>query len=124
MKNKKNGLIIMIFVILILLTSLMFFGLGSVEKNIVQIVSFLFIVITEIISMVSVLLLGSPKMNTYAIAGISSTTFIYAVVSLIINILANTLFSTLRGIVVINFIIILLYLLLNITILAFKKGEN
>ena len=124
MKNKKNGLIIMIFVILILLTSLMFFGLGSVEKNIVQIVSFLFIVITEIISMVSVLLLGSLKMNTYAIAGISSTTFIYAVVSLIINILANTLFSTLRGIVVINFIIILLYLLLNITILAFKKGEN
>lgn len=124
MKNKKNGLIIMIFVILILLTSLMFFGLGSVEKNIVQIVSFLFIVITEIISMVSVLLLGSPKMNTYAIAGISSTTFIYAVVSLIVNILANTLFSTLRGIVVINFIIILLYLLLNVTILAFKKGEN
>ena len=124
MKNKKNGLIIMIFVILILLTSLMFFGLGSVEKNIVQIVSFLFIVITEIISMVSVLLLGSLKMNTYAIAGISSTTFIYAVVSLIINILANTLFSTLRGIVVINFIIILLYLLLNVTILAFKKGEN
>lgn len=124
MKNKKNGLIIMIFVILILLTSSMFFGLGSVEKNIVQIVSFLFIVITEIISMVSVLLLGSPKMNTYAIAGISSTTFIYAVVSLIVNILANTLFSTLRGIVVINFIIILLYLLLNVTILAFKKGEN
>lgn len=124
MKNKKNGLIIMIFVILILLTSLMFFGLGSVEKNIVQIVSFLFIVITEIISMVSVLLLGSLKMNTYAIAGISCTTFIYAVVSLIINILANTLFSTLRGIVVINFIIILLYLLLNVTILAFKKGEN
>lgn len=124
MKNKKNGLIIMIFVILILLTSLMFFGLGSVEKNIVQIVSFLFIVITEIISMVSVLLLGSPKMNTYAIAGISSTTFIYAVVSLIVNILSNTLFSTLRGIVVINFIIILLYLLLNVTILAFKKGEN
>lgn len=121
MKNKKNIIILILLIIAVAFSSLLFFGIGSGEKTSMQISSFIFVILTEIIIFGNILFLTNKKTNTFTIAGFTSTAFIYSLVSLIFNVLLNPIFTTLKGNLIFNFSILLIYLFIDALVLLFKK---
>ena len=122
-KNKKYITIIGL-IIAILFSFLIFFGIGNAEKTQMQISSFIFVLLTEIIIFANIIILTSKKLNTFAIAGISSSTIIYAIISLIVNILFVGVFKTIRTNLVFNFGLLLIYLFVVVMVMLFKKEEK
>ncbi len=118
MSKKKIYILTIALILLIALSTLIFLGIGS-HKNI-QIVSFIFIILTEIIIYGNVLLLFSNKLNTFAKAGFSSTLILYIISIILINIIFNSLFS-IKSILITNFSLLLIYLLVDTFILFFKE---
>ena len=122
-KNKKYITIIGL-IIAILFSFLIFFGIGNAEKTQMQISSFIFVLLTEIIIFANIIILTSKKLNTFAIAGISSSTIIYAIISLIVNILFVGVFKTIRTNLVFNFGLLLIYVFVVVMVMLFKKEEK
>ena len=122
-KNKKYITIIGL-IIAILFSFLIFFGIGNAEKTQMQISSFIFVLLTEIIIFANIIILTSKKLNTFAIAGISSSTIIYAIISLIVNILFVGVFKTIRTNLVFNFGLLLIYVFVVVMVMFFKKEEK
>ncbi len=123
MKKKKNIILCIALLIVIVLSMLLFFETGEIEKTKIQISSFIFVIITELVVFANIVLITNKKLNTFTIAGLSSITFLYAVCSFLFNILLKGIFTTTRGILVFNFSILLVYLFLSVITLLFKK-EN
>lgn len=125
MKDKKNIILCISLIIVIAFSMLLFFGMGELEKTGIQISAFIFTILTEVIVFGNVMILTSnKKLNTFLIAGLSSTTFLYAVASLLFNVLLSGVFTTLRGILVFNFSLLLIYLFTSSIILLFKKEDD
>ena len=122
-KNKKYITIIGL-IIAILFSFLIFFGIGNAEKTQMQISSFIFVLLTEIIIFANIIILTSKKLNTFAIAGISSSTIIYAIISLIVNILFVGVFKTIRTNLVFNFGLLLIYVFVVVMVMLFKMEEK
>lgn len=123
MKNKKNTVLFILLLILLCLSLLLFFGIGTAPKNGIQICSFVFLIITEFVVFANLFLITNKKLNTFTVAGLSSATFIYTICSLIFNVILKNIFNSVRGILVFNFSILLIYLLINTIVILFKK-EN
>ena len=123
MKNKKNIILSIMLIILISLSFLLFFGINGDKKTEIQLETFAFIIFDELLLFGNIILFLNKKMNTFLIAGLSSTTFLYLISSLLINIIFKSIFTSLRGVLVFNFSLILIYLLINSTILIFKRDE-
>ena len=72
-------------------------------------------------------LLGEPlnkKLNTFTIAGLSSSTFIYSICSIVFNIILISIFQTVKNILVFNFSILLVYAFIVAIIMLLKKESN
>lgn len=121
MKNKKNAVLCIALIIVIAFSLLLFFGIGEKQKTEIQISSFIFAIVTELVIFCNIFLMLNKKLNTFSVAGLSSTTFLYAGSSLLFNILLVDIFTTLRGILVFNFSILLIYLFIDTIIILFKK---
>ena len=123
MKNKKNIILLVALLIAILLSTVLFIGIGNMPKTSIQISAFIFVVLTEILLFTNIYIITNKKLNTFTIAGLSSTIFLYTSCSLIFNVLAISIFGTLKNILFFNISILLIYLLINTIIILFKK-EN
>lgn len=123
MKKRKDIILSIALLIIILLSFVLFFGIGNVEKNEIQISSFVFVIVTELIVYTNALLIVNKKLNTFLIAGLCGTTFLYTICSFLFNALLNGVFSTIRGILVFNFSLLLLYLIICTIIILFKKEK-
>ncbi len=123
MKNKKNIILSIMLIILISLSLLLFFGINSDKKTSIQLATFAFIIFDDVLLFGNIILFLNKKMNAFLIAGLSSTTFLYLISSLLINIIFKSIFTSLRGVLVFNFSLILIYILINTTILIFKRDE-
>lgn len=122
MKNKKNVILCISLLIVIAFSMLLFFGIGELEKTGIQISAFIFIILTEVIVFANAMIYtSSKKLNTFLIAGLGSTTFLYATASLLFNVLLRGVFATLRGILIFNFSLLLIYLFISSIIILFKK---
>lgn len=122
MKNKKNVILCISLLIVIAFSMLLFFGIGELEKTGIQISAFIFIILTEVIVFANAMIYtSSKKLNTFLIAGVGSTTFLYATASLLFNVLLRGVFATLRGILIFNFSLLLIYLFISSIIILFKK---
>lgn len=122
-KNKKYITTIGL-IIAILLSFLIFFGIGNAEKTQMQISSFIFVLLTEVIIFANIIILTSQKLNTFAIAGISSSTFLYSIISLIVNTVFVGIFKTIRTNLVFNFGLLLIYVFILVMVMLFKKEEK
>lgn len=122
MKNKKNVILCISLLIVIAFSMLLFFGIGELEKTEIQISAFIFIILTEVIVFANAMIYtSSKKLNTFLIAGLGSTTFLYATASLLFNVLLRGVFATLKGILIFNFSLLLIYLFISSIIILFKK---
>ena len=121
MKNNRNIILLIALLLVITFSTLLFFGMGSNEKSSIQICSFVFIIISEIITFGMALILMSTKTNTFLKAGFSSATVLYLVSAILINTIFLNLFATFKGILLTNFCLLIAYLFIDVIILFFKK---
>ena len=124
MKKNKNIILSISLLIAIALSTLLFFGIGDSSKNEIEISSVLFIILMELIIFFNTFIILNKNLNTFTVAGLSSSTFLYSICSLIFNILLISIFSTVKNILVFNFSILLLYLFIDSMIILFKKESN
>lgn len=123
MKNKKNIILSFALLIAIIFSFVVFLGFGTTEKSSIEICSFIFILLTEIIIFGNVYIILNKKLNTFSIAGLSSTTFLYTICSLITNVIVSNLFLNLRSLLIFNICAILIHLFINTIIMLFKEGK-
>ena len=124
MKKNKNIIINILLIIVIALSMLLFFGIGNTTKSGIQISSFVFIIVTELIIYFNVLIILNKKLNTFTIAGLSSSTFIYSICSILFNIILFSIFQTVNNILLFNFSILLVYAFIVAIIMLLKKESN
>lgn len=124
MSDNKKIITVISLVVVITFSMLLFFGTGNFDKTGIQISSFIFIIITELVAFCNVFLLTNKKLNTFARAGLSSIAGIYIASSLLFNILLSGLFRTVRSVLVFNFAILLLYIFIALVVIFFKKEGN
>lgn len=121
-KNKKRILTISLLIIIIL-SFVLFLGIGDNSKTLIQIISFVFIIIDEIIVYSTVLLLTERRQKAFSIAGIYSITSIYIVSSLIINVILKNIIFNLKTLLITNLAVLLTYLFITTLILLSKEEK-
>lgn len=122
--NKNKIILLTIALIIVFAFSfLLFFGTGSYPKTGIQISSFIFILLNELVTYGIVLYLSQYKPDTFSTAGLASITFIYVAFSLAVNILFKSLFSTVKSILIWNFSILLIFVFIVFIVLLFKKEK-
>ena len=125
MSNNKKIICLSGLLVLLTFSFLIFFGLDTTEKTNIEISSFIFILLTEFLVIGNIFFVTTKKINnTFTVAGISSLTVLYTIISAMFNIFFIDVFSTLRGNLVFNFSILLIYLFISLAIFFFKKEEK
>lgn len=125
MSNNKKLICLSSLIVLLTFSFLIFFSFDTTEKTGVEISSFIFVLLTEFLVIGNVFFVTTKKFNnTFTIAGISSLTFLYTIVSLMFNGIFISLFSTLRANLVFNFSLLLIYFFIALVIFFFKKEEK
>ncbi len=118
-KNSNNLIKTIIFVVIVAITCLIFFGLNESDKTDVQLVSFGFILFAEFAIYASILLstiFNERKLNS---ADIISTGVLYAIGSFLINTILNI--NEMRPLIIYNIIAILIYIALLSSVILIKK---
>ncbi len=118
--NESNILLKTIALIIIIsITFLLFFGLNENSKTDVEIISFCFIILTEIVVYISFILpnlFNTKKLNKYDII---SAGLLYAAISITINLPLKI--AEARPLIIYNVIAILIYFLIFIISILIKK---
>ena len=123
MSKAKKVILTVILIMILSLNFLLFFGIVPIEKTGIEISSFVFIIISELIAYGVTLWTTRKKSDAFSNAGIFSCTFIYIIVSLIFNVVLRSIFNTVKNNLIFNFSALLIYGLLVTTVILFKK-EN
>lgn len=122
-KRGSNYLIkTIIFVVIASLTCLLFFGLGSENKEDLELVSFGFLMFAEVVVYVSALLPGLIGTTNLSDADVISLGGLYAITSLLINFIIEI--TPMRTLIVINVAAILVYVILFFIVLLNKKKKK
>ncbi len=126
MENNKRGsnylIKTIIFVIIIALTCLLFFGLGNENKTDLELTGFGFLIGAEVVIMLSTILPGLIGTTNLSDADVISLGVLYGIASVIINIVLKL--ETMRTLIVLNIAAILVYLILFFIVLMNKKKAN
>ena len=126
MENNKRGsnylIKTIIFVIIIALTCLLFFGLGNENKTDLELTGFGFLIGAEVVIMLSTILPGLIGTTNLSDADVISLGVLYGIASVIINIVLKL--ETMRTLIVLNIAAILVYLILFFVVLKNKKKAN
>ena len=123
MSNNKKIIATIGLIIVLAFSFLLFFGISTSSKTSIDISAFIFILVTEFIIYGCIFTLTAQKRNLFMISGLSSLTFLYSVCSLLFNVLLKGIFNSLRGILIFNFSILLIYAFVIVLLFLFKK-EN
>ncbi len=119
-KGKSNNLIkTILFLVIVLLTCLLFFGLGSEKKEDLELVSFGFFMFSEVVLYIMTLLPSLVETKSLSSSDITSVGFLYLITSLFINFII--IIKPMRTLVVINIASILVYIILFLIILLNKR---
>lgn len=119
-KGKSNNLIkTILFLVIVLLTCLLFFGLGSEKKEDLELVSFGFFMFSEVVLYIMTLLPSLVETKSLSSSDITSVGFLYLITSLFINFII--IINPMRTLVVINIASILVYIILFLIILLNKR---
>lgn len=122
-KRGSNYLIkTIIFIVIAALTCLLFFGLGSENKEDLELVSFGFLMFAEVVVYVSALLPGLIGTTNLTDADVISLGGLYAITSLLINFIIKI--TPMRTLIVINVAAILVYVILFFIVLLNKKKKK
>ena len=118
-KKKENSRIVptIVFLLILAISLLLFFGLDTEPKSSYELISFSFIVFTELVIYASVIV---PSFIDYDRADVVSAGLLYAIMSFVINVLF--IFETIRELFVYNACAVLVYgIILTVFVYARNK---
>lgn len=121
---EKNSNILkktIIFILVVALSCLIFFGLGSTNKTELELVSFSFITFAEFVVYLSVLIPSFIKFKKLQKSDLIAAGILYFIASIAINLIFFNSFSDVKTLVVSNAIEIILFLII-ITIISLRKN--
>lgn len=124
MKKNRNIIITCSLILIVALSFLLFFGIKTNPKTSIDIAEFIFTIFTEIVLYAEIMFITNKENNTFTISGLTTITILYFIISCIFNVILKHIFQTLRGILVFDFSILLIYLSMVCMILIFKKGKK
>lgn len=124
MSDKKKIIIFGLFFLVLAFTFLVYFGVNTNDKDEISICSIIFTLISELLLFGNILFLSSKKNNAFIVAGLGSLTTIYFIVAFIFNVFLIGLFNSLRGVLITNIILLMLYAFVALLIFLAKKEEK
>ena len=118
-KKKTNSRIVptIVFFLILAISLLLFFGLETEAKSSYELVSFAFIIFTELVISGSVIV---PSFIDYDRADVVSAGLLYAIMSFIVNVLFT--FETIRELFVYNLCAVLVYGII-LTVFVYAKNK-
>lgn len=122
MKGKKLYIYICFTVLIILLSFVIYYGFSEVEKTNMQNISFSFIILAEVIFFSMIYFSTNEKNSIFQNAGLISSSSIYIIITLIVNIFLKVIFPTTRILCTVNIIMLLIYI--GIIMLIFLVKEE
>ena len=119
--KKDNNLLVktIVFILVLALTFLVFFGLGNEHKEINELVSFFIVVFAELLIYLSTIISTLLKKNPIDAL---SASCLYALGALIINYLIKI--NTLKELIVYNIALFIVYLIVLVIVLFTKKKKK
>ncbi len=124
MEKDSNVLLkTIIFIIIVGLTCLLFFGLGDSDKTSMQLWAFGFIGLAEAVVYFTTLMPGMLKDTKLTGADVISAGVLYAVASLLINAVFFSAIDSVKTLIVINSAAFLAFLLLITVVVLTKKKK-
>lgn len=121
MKGKKLTIYIGFAILMVVLSFVIYFGFSNVEKTTLQNIAFSFTIISELVFFIMIYLATRENNNTFSKSGIISASVIYILLGVILNIFAQSIFSTVRMLVTSNVILLILYVGTILLIYLAKK---
>ena len=122
--NNSNRLIkTIIFILVVGLSCLIFFGLNDKTKTDMELIAFGFLMFAELVTYITTLIPGIKQFKKVEESDIVSCGILYLITSIVINCICFSSIESIRYLVVINIIVIMVYLILFCLILLRKKGK-
>lgn len=115
----KNSILkrILVFILIVALSFLLFFGLGDLEKTTNQLISFGILIFSELLIFLSVVL---PSIKNKSIEDLLSASILYTFMAIILNYIIRP--SVTKSLIVWNVALFIIYLIIVI-IACFRKKK-
>ncbi len=107
----------LVFILIVILSFLLFFGLGDLEKTTNELISFGFLIFSELLIFLSVIL---PSIKNKSIEDLLSASVLYTLMMIILNYIIRP--SLTKSLIVWNVALFIIYLIIVI-IVCFKKKK-
>ena len=117
MKEKNNYLVkSIIFILVIAISCLLFFGLGSATKTTNQLISFGVLVFSEVLIFASIIISSLKKDKS---SDLLSLSILYTLATLILNYLIKI--SVTKDLIIWNIVLFLIYLIIGLSLVSRKN---
>ena len=121
-KNNSNILIkTIIFISLIAISCLIFFGLGKENKVDTEIVSFGFIMFSALVAYLSIIIPSIMNLKKLSTSDISACGILYLLSSIVANCIFIHNLTIMKTLVIINIIIFIIFLIIFCSVMLRKK---
>lgn len=107
----------LVFILIVILSFLLFFGLGDLEKTTNQLISFGILIFSELLIFLSIIL---PSIKSKSIEDLLSASVLYTFMTIILNYIIRP--SLTKSLIVWNVALFIIYLIIVI-IVCFKKKK-
>lgn len=107
----------LVFILIVILSFLLFFGLGDLEKTTNQLISFGILIFSELLIFLSVIL---PSIKNKSIEDLLSASVLYTLMMIILNYIIRP--SVTKSLIVWNVSLFIIYLIIVILV-CFKKKK-
>jgi len=117
MKEKNNYLVkSIIFILVIAISCLLFFGLGNATKSTNELISFGILVFSEVLIFASIIISSLKKDKS---GDLLSLSILYTLATLILNYLIKI--SVTKDLIIWNIVLFLIYLIIGLSLVSRKK---
>jgi len=120
MKNSNILVKTIIFILVVALTSLIFFGLGSSDKTDLELISFGFITFAELIVYLMVLIPSFINLKKLESSDFIASGVLYFIGSILINLVFLNEFTEIKTLIIYNVIEIIIFLII-ISMISLRK---
>lgn len=110
MKGKKLLIYIGFALLMIILSFWIYYGFSEGKKTEIQNVGFSFIILAESVFFTMIYFSTNEKNGTFLKAGIISSSLIYMIITLVLNVFLKGMFEKTRILFTINIVMLLLYI--------------
>lgn len=124
MNNNNSNILIktIIFILVVCLSCILFFGLGEEAKTDMELIAFGFIMFSELIAYITILITSIIKMKKLESSDIVSVGSLYFLACLITNCICFSSIETIKLLIIINTVVVIVFMILFCIVLLRKNN--